>query len=327
MLPLDGLLGGRHELHVAQQDRAYQTILVEDKAEVAAVSLLVDHLEAGVLGHDLTDAEHVEPEDLERIGSRQAAELRAAPGKVLSGDFPLSLGCYPKAVDHSRVLRHVPGRQDIGMRGGHAVVDHHAVLDLQPRLSCQRAVGPDARGDDHQVRRNGAPVLQQDAVDSSISEDFLGDSLVAERYPDPADMVAQDLSCPLVQLSRQEPSVAFQQGHLGPTPRQRPGSLQAEYPPTDANAASPRLARREQVVGILERAQAGYPFAVRTGDGRDEGIGTGGQQELVERESFAVTQGDGTALQIEPADLRAEQELDIMLRRTKPPGGWAGSPS
>src|SRR3972149_5493088 len=121
----------------------------------------------------------------------------------------------------------------------HVVVDHHAVFDLQPRLSCQQTVGADAGGDDPQVRRDGAAVLHENAMDSPIPEDFPRNGLVTDRYSDPAGMIAQDFPSPLVKLSRQEPPVAFQQGHFGPAPRQGSGRLQTKYPATDTNAPSP----------------------------------------------------------------------------------------
>ena len=129
----------------------------------------------------------------------------------------------------------------------------------------------------------------------------------------PADVLAEDLSRALVQLSRQEPPVAFQERHLSPAPSQGPGRFQAQQPSADTNAAGPRLARFQEIIRVLHRPQAGDPLAIRSGDGRDKGTGAGRQQELVEGQSPAVAQLDGVLGQMQGGDLRSQQELDLLL--------------
>ena len=126
-------------------------------------------------------------------------------------------------------------------------------------------------------------------------------------------MRAEDFSGALVQLSRQEPPVAFQERHLGPAPGQGPGRLQAEQPAADANAAGPRLAGFQEIIRVLHRPQAGDPLAIRSRDGRDEGTGAGRQQELVEGQSPAIAQLDGVVGQMQGGDFRSQQELDLLL--------------
>jgi len=126
-------------------------------------------------------------------------------------------------------------------------------------------------------------------------------------------MFAKDLSGALVQLSRQEPPVAFQQCHPGPALRQSAGRFQAQQPSTDTHAAGPCLARLQKKIGVLHRPQAGDPLAIRSGDGRDKGTGAGRQQELVERQTPAVAQLDGVAGRMQSGHLRSQQELDLLL--------------
>ena len=95
------------------------------------------------------------------------------------------------------MLGHVPGRQDIGVRGGQAVVDHHAVLDLQPACFASELL---ARMPVAMTTRSAGivlAVLQEDTLDPFVSEDLPRHRLVAERDPDPADMIAQDLLLPV----------------------------------------------------------------------------------------------------------------------------------
>ena len=162
------------------------------------------------------------------LESRQAAEFRAGSREVSSRDRALSLGSGPEAVDHSVVLGRIPGGQDVGMGGGQLAVDDNAVFDLQPRLLRQGQIGPNARGDHDQIRRQALAVLQEHAVDVFIAEDLAGHRLGTQRKPDSADVIAEDFSSLLVQLPRQEPPMAFQERHVGPSPGQRSGSLQAE---------------------------------------------------------------------------------------------------
>jgi hypothetical protein len=60
---------------------------------------------------------------------------------------------------------------------------------------------------------------------SFTSEDLACHGILSQRYADPADMLAQDFSSPLVQLARQEPPVTFQESHVSAALGQRPGGL------------------------------------------------------------------------------------------------------
>ena len=239
MLPFDRLLRGGHELHVPQQDRAHQAMLVEYKAEIAAVRFLVKHLKSRAFRCDLADAEQIQAEHLERIRAGQAAEFRASSGQIPAGDRALGLGGGPEPVHDALVLGHIAGGQNVGMRSRESIVDHHAVFDFQSGLFRQRTVRPDARGNHHQVRRDRRAILQQNAFHPFTAEDLAGHGVLSQRNADPADMLAQDFSSPLVQLAWQEPPVTFQESHVRPALGQRPGSLQAQDSAADTDAAGP----------------------------------------------------------------------------------------
>ena len=231
MFSFNSLFRGGHEFHVAQQDRAHQATLVEQKADVVAVRFLVKHLTVRAFRHDLTDAEQIQAEHLERIGAGQAAEFRTGSGQIPAGNRALGLGGGPESVHDTLVLGHVAGGQDIGMRSRESIVDHHAVFDFQSGLFRQRTVGPDAGGNHHQVRRDRGTVLQQNTIHPFPAEDLAGHGILPQRYADPADMLAQNLSSPLVQLAWQEPPVTFQESHLAPRWANAPAVSKPRIPP------------------------------------------------------------------------------------------------
>ena len=109
---------------------------------------------------DGPDAEEVQSQHLEGVGRGQAAELDAAAGHVQPGDAPLVLRRSPDAVDLPAMFRHVAGGENVGVRSGQKVVDHHAAVNLQSGLRGQLAVGADAGGDDDQVGGDAFALLR-----------------------------------------------------------------------------------------------------------------------------------------------------------------------
>ena len=60
----------------------------EHKAEVAGFRLLVQDLKTGVRRVDLADAEQVQPQDFQRVGTRHAAELDPPPAMFMPAMLP-----------------------------------------------------------------------------------------------------------------------------------------------------------------------------------------------------------------------------------------------
>ena len=149
----------------------------------------------------------------------------------------------------------------------------------------------------------------------SVSKGLAGHRLTAERDSDPADVLAEDLSRPLVQLPRQEPPMTFQECHLGPTLRQGAAVSRPSNPPPIQTQRAPAVARLQEIIGVLHRSQAGKPLAIRSGDGRDKRDGAG-RQPLVHGDWLIVEVGSsrGTVIAL---DKRTGREVWASPQRTR----------
>ena len=303
---------------VADQHRAEQALAVgaEDDLLVDLLAF-VDIAEAAAarrLAVRVADAGDVDAHQLElgaEVGTGKGGVALA--GEVADDDA----GHFVTRCDQPEQLV-VPGgaladRVDVLVAGLAVVVDREAAAgaDGQRVLPGQLVARADpgrehdhvgfeivAVGEHHAVPRPGA-VADFDGVAAGVH-------VGAEGF----DLVAQDAAAFVVDLHCHQARGEFDDVGFQPEILERLGAFQPEQAAADDHAAAGDGARGLHSFEILDRAIDEAVRAVVAGQRRDEGVGAGGDHQLVVGQRVAVLGGDGLTLAVDGCRLGVEAQCE-----------------
>src|SRR3546814_6508824 len=99
---------------------------------------------------------------------------RPVAGKMRGGDTGHLVERRNEAVDHAVHLGAFAERQDVAVRGMHAVIDDDAAIDGKARLPGKPDAGTDSDSHDDERCGNDAAVVELYALDLAVSDDLPG---------------------------------------------------------------------------------------------------------------------------------------------------------
>ena len=76
----------------------------------------------------------------------------------------------------------VTGGEDMFIRGKELIIDDDSLFDLEAALAGQVAVGPNAGGENHQVRWNFSAIFEQHAAHGFVTGEFLNLNTTFDRH-------------------------------------------------------------------------------------------------------------------------------------------------
>ncbi len=292
----------------------------EDLVEGVVVDDLVDAL---ALGGRRPEGGDVDAEQLE-LRRRVAALVDAvAAGEAVGQGSRHLVARGHEAVDRAAMQGDLADRPHVGGGGGEGVVDGDAasLAYLESARAGELVAGTHAGGEHDHVGRQLTPVgkLQGPHLAGVVGEELFRRHPAVEIDAEGVDPATEHRAAALAELGRHR--IRRHLDHMGLEPEgpQCVGRLEAEEPAADHQAGRATLGCGTDVGEIVEGAVDEAPLAVVAGDRGDEGVGAGGEDDVVPRQHRAVVERGPVALDVELGDLAAEAIVDprvaAVLRR------------
>ena len=266
---------------------------------------------------EVASAEQINAGDFQ-LGAGEAAGVAANAkfGQVGGAHFALLKEGGHQTVSNATVggaLAHgVNARIGDGLQ---RVGDDDASVAMQTDLFRQFGVGSNACGHDHQISGDLLAVFELDGHDPSIfpSNEFLG--LRAHQEPQTTCLqgFTQQATGHLVQLPLHQRARDMNHGHLHAAQHQTIGRFQAQQTTADDHRMLVHLGGFDHGVGIGNVAVGDHAGQVFAGDGQDEGVGAGGNQQAVVLCLGAVFGDHHTAATIHVHHFFAQVQGDAVL--------------
>ena len=303
---------------VADEDDAGEATVFERELLVDAEGrvLVLYRFDAGDRVIDEARGEDVDAHDLElRRRHRALIDESAIAGNGGGQHFALVVERRDEPVDDAVVFDAFTDGKDVRVGRFHVVVDDDGAVDGKARFLAELDVGPDACGDDHQVRFDLLAVFEFHAFDVPVAEN--GGGAFLEGHPDAElfDAGAEIGAARWVELAFHQAVHQVDHGYLRALHLQAAGGFEPQQTAADDDGFEPGAGAFQKRLGVIHVAEA--EDAVLAGS-----FHRGHERRTARRDDQLVVFGDaaviagngfGERVNIDDADAQAERDALLLI--------------
>ncbi len=267
----------------------------------------------------VAEGRHVHAEQLQLGGEVGAGELRLVLGDRRGRRLRLLVTGGDQAV-HPAVggQRALADREDVRVGDGAALCvdgDAAALSDRQTAVAGQLVAGADTGGEHHQVGGEFGTVGQLHAGDRAglVDHDLLRAHARVDGQAHLLDGAQEGRAAALVDLDGHQSGRELHDVGGESETLQGAGRLESEQPAADHRAGGAGLGVLLDGEQVVDRAVDEAALGVLVGDGRDEGVGAGGEHQDVVVDDQARAGGHPARLAVDRLRRVTDVQLDAVV--------------